>query len=106
VFDDKFGVSDVHLDVIPTRVVEDMTHLTKDDIPMVKRTCPAGPTFPNDRSTVEAAYTRTRTPRSGLYEMGLNEIKQRNLARFQGKNVEDYIVAGFNMPVSVKVSPV
>ncbi|ELR24964.1 UBA/TSN domain containing protein [Acanthamoeba castellanii str. Neff] len=74
VFNDKFGVSDVHIDVIPTWVVEDITHLTKDDIPMVKR----------------------------LYEMGLNEIKQRNLARFQGKNVEDYIVAGFNMPVSVK----
>jgi diadenosine tetraphosphate (Ap4A) HIT family hydrolase len=38
VFEDKFGVSDVHLDVIPTHVVEDITHLTKDDIPLVKRT--------------------------------------------------------------------
>jgi hypothetical protein len=46
VFNDKFGVSDVHIDVIPTWVVEDITHLTKDDIPMVKRTCRTDPTFP------------------------------------------------------------
>jgi hypothetical protein len=35
--------------------------------------------------------------------LGLNEIKQRKLARFEGKNVEDYVVAGYNYPVSVKV---
>lgn len=36
VFDDKFPVSDVHLDVIPTKEIKDITQLTKADIPMLK----------------------------------------------------------------------
>lgn len=39
-----------------------------------------------------------------LYEKGLTEIKKMNLSRFQDKRIEDYIVAGYNYPVSVKVS--
>jgi len=36
VFDDGFGVSDDHLDVIPIHKVEDVTALTKDDLPLLK----------------------------------------------------------------------
>src|SRR5690606_25308386 len=37
-----------------------------------------------------------------LYERGLSELKRRNPARFKGKNIEDYVVAGYNHPGSVK----
>lgn len=36
VFDDKYGVSEHHLDVIPARVVADIAGLTADDVPMVE----------------------------------------------------------------------
>jgi diadenosine tetraphosphate (Ap4A) HIT family hydrolase len=74
VFDDKYGVSEDHLDIIPTEVIEDITSLSAEHIPML-----------ND-----------------LYTYGLNELKRRNLKRFEGKNLEDYVVAGYNYPVSVK----
>lgn len=38
-----------------------------------------------------------------MYELGVNEVKKLRLPRFSGKNVDDYIVAGYNYPVSVKV---
>jgi len=74
VFDDKFGVSDDHLDIIPIREVPDITVLRKEDIPMLKQ----------------------------LYEHGLKELKKRNPSRFEGLNMESYVVAGYNHPVSVK----
>lgn len=74
VFNDKFGVSTDHLDIIPTKVIEDITHLTKDDIPMLEK----------------------------LYDLGMKEFENRNLERFKGKDLNDYVTAGYNFPVSVK----
>jgi diadenosine tetraphosphate (Ap4A) HIT family hydrolase len=74
IFNDKFGVSPDHVDVIPSKVILDITSLTRDDIPMLER----------------------------LYEIGLDEFKSRNLERFAGKDLRDYITAGYNFPVSVK----
>jgi len=81
VFDDKFGVSDNHLDVIPTQVIADLTALTSEHIPML----------------------------DGLYSLGIQEMKRRLSVKYnkaiqlyEGKNLEDYIVAGYNFPVSVK----
>jgi len=37
VFDDKFGVSDNHFDIIPTAVMDDITVLTREHIPMLER---------------------------------------------------------------------
>jgi len=81
VFDDKFGVSDNHLDVIPTAVISDIAALTKEHIPMLE----------------------------DLYRLGLEEMKRRLNAKsnkaiqlYEKRDLEDYIVAGYNYPVSVK----
>lgn len=74
VFNDKFGVSTDHLDIIPTKVIIDIQDLTKEDIPMLEK----------------------------LYELGLKEFESRNLERFKGKDLNDFITAGYNFPVSVK----
>jgi len=73
VFHDKFPVSDAHLEIIPTKAITDITELTKADIPMLK----------------------------GLYSAGLTELKNLDLSRFAGKNLDDFVVAGFNYPVSI-----
>jgi len=82
VFDDKFGVSSHHLDVIPTKVYADLTSLTAESIPMLER----------------------------LYELGKQEFIRRQIPLFSptddGKeaplNLDDFIVSGYNYPVSVK----
>eukprot|EP01116_Phalansterium_solitarium_P008601 TRINITY_DN22538_c0_g1_i1.p1 TRINITY_DN22538_c0_g1~~TRINITY_DN22538_c0_g1_i1.p1 ORF type:complete len:356 (+),score=100.56 TRINITY_DN22538_c0_g1_i1:40-1107(+) len=81
VFDDKFGVSDNHLDVIPTVVIDDITSLTAEHIPMLER----------------------------LYQLGVAEFERRRQARtndavqlYDGLEFDDYVVAGYNFPVSVK----
>eukprot|EP01080_Neovahlkampfia_damariscottae_P005201 gene5201-8807_t len=74
VFNDKFGVSENHLDVIPTKVIEDITFLTKEDIPLLKK----------------------------LYELGLKEFESRNIEKYKGKDLKEFITAGYNYPVSVK----
>jgi diadenosine tetraphosphate (Ap4A) HIT family hydrolase len=75
VFDDKYGVSENHLDVIPTKVITDISSLTDLDIPMLE----------------------------GLYNHGLNEFKSRQNVKekFGDENLDDYITAGYNFPVSV-----
>ncbi len=81
VFDDKFGVSDNHLDVIPTEVIEDITFLTAEHIPMLE----------------------------SLYQLAVDEFQRRlkeksngAIQLFTAENMEDYIVSGYNWPVSVK----
>jgi len=81
VFDDKFGVSSNHLDVIPTQVIADLSALTAEHIPMLDQ----------------------------LYKLGLDEMERRRKVKYNkeiqlydGKNLEDFIVAGYNFPVSVK----
>lgn len=74
VFDDKYGVSENHLDVIPTRVIEDITKLTANDIPMLEK----------------------------MYQLGVNELKRRKIKYYENLNIEDYVLAGYNYPVSVK----
>jgi len=81
VFDDKYGVSDNHLDVIPIAVIPDILSLRAEHIPVVEQ----------------------------LYQLGLQEFERRlaqssnkAITLFKGKNLNDYIVAGYNLPVSVK----
>jgi len=76
VFEDKFGVSPdrQHFDIIPVKVISDITSLTADDIPMLEK----------------------------LYELGYKEFELRNIERFKGKDLKKFLVAGYNYPVSVK----
>lgn len=81
VFDDKFGVSTNHLDIIPTKVFEDITSLRAEHIPMLER----------------------------MYELGKKELLRRNIPfveLFQKDSsnfsFDDFIVSGYNFPVSVK----
>ncbi len=76
VFDDKFGVSANHLDIIPTRVYDDVTSLTERDIPVLER----------------------------MFELGKAEFARRQIPPFDSKllDMDDFLVAGFNYPVSVK----
>lgn len=73
VFDDKFGVSNGHVDVIPTKVIKDITFLSRDHIPLIQK----------------------------LYELGKAEIEKKNLPKLIGRNFSDYVFFGFNFPVSV-----
>lgn len=73
-FDDKFGVSDNHVDVIPVEVILDISVLTKEHIPMLQ----------------------------DLYQQGLNEFKKRNLKAEVFDNLDELVTAGYNFPVSVK----
>jgi len=74
VFDDKFGVSDNHLDVIPTAVYDDMTVLTAEHIPMLEL----------------------------MYKRGRDEFLKRKVPWLEGQNIDDFISSGYNYPVSVK----
>lgn len=77
VFDDKFGVSDNHLDIIPTQVIPDITELDASHIPMLEK----------------------------LYQLGIEEFERRNLPTEQFGTVDQYhslATSGYNYPVSVK----
>ena len=78
-FNDKFAVSvhGEHVDVIPRRVIEDITKLTAEDIPLVKK----------------------------LYEIGLKHLETRGFCERLGipkEQLPDWVTAGYNYPVSVK----
>jgi len=81
VFDDKFPVSDNHLDVIPCEVYEDIKCLNKEHIPMLQK----------------------------LYQRGKDEFLRRRIPWIEAAKEEDpafeidqLITAGYNFPVSVK----
>lgn len=79
-FDDKFGVSGNHLDIVPIIVIPDITHLRKEHIPLIEK----------------------------LYNAGLNEFKDRaskkdpRITHIPKEEIENCLVCGFNEPVSVK----
>lgn len=74
-FNDKFPVSENHLDIIPTEVYADVTVLGKEHIPMLER----------------------------LYEVGKKEFESRALGWLpKDEPIENFITAGYNFPVSVK----
>eukprot|EP01116_Phalansterium_solitarium_P006249 TRINITY_DN18555_c0_g1_i1.p1 TRINITY_DN18555_c0_g1~~TRINITY_DN18555_c0_g1_i1.p1 ORF type:complete len:290 (+),score=34.48 TRINITY_DN18555_c0_g1_i1:14-883(+) len=81
VFDDKFGTSDNHLDIIPTKLIEDISQLTTEHIPMLER----------------------------MYELGMETLRNRcrdnanvPIQLYTEANLESYATAGYNYPVSVK----
>jgi diadenosine tetraphosphate (Ap4A) HIT family hydrolase len=79
VFNDKFGVSvyGEHVDVIPRHAIDDITCLTGDDIPLIKK----------------------------LYEAGLKHLESRGFCERMGipkEELPQWIIAGYNYPVSVK----
>ena len=67
VFNDKFGVSENHLDIIPTKVIEDITFLTKEDIPLLKT----------------------------LFDLGIKEFESRNIEKYKGKDLKEFVTAGY-----------
>ena len=73
VFDDKFGVSKNHLDIIPTQVIADISALTEEHIPMLEQ----------------------------LYALGKAELVRRKVPVLLDMG-DDALVAGYNFPVSVK----
>eukprot|EP00817_Percolomonadidae_sp_ATCC50343_P003134 CAMPEP_0117423246 /NCGR_PEP_ID=MMETSP0758-20121206/3917_1 /TAXON_ID=63605 /ORGANISM="Percolomonas cosmopolitus, Strain AE-1 (ATCC 50343)" /LENGTH=233 /DNA_ID=CAMNT_0005206337 /DNA_START=179 /DNA_END=880 /DNA_ORIENTATION=- len=75
-WDDKFGVSQNHIDVVPVEEIVDVTHLNKTHIPLIE----------------------------AMYEAGLNEFKRRQKEDEKAIpfDIEECMVAGYNFPVSVK----
>lgn len=78
-FNDKFGVSvhGEHIDIIPRVVINDVTELTRDHLPMIQQ----------------------------LYAVGLNHLKTRGFCQrynVHPDELEHWITAGYNYPVSVK----
>eukprot|EP00698_Gefionella_okellyi_P008026 TRINITY_DN1971_c0_g1_i2.p1 TRINITY_DN1971_c0_g1~~TRINITY_DN1971_c0_g1_i2.p1 ORF type:complete len:171 (-),score=37.89 TRINITY_DN1971_c0_g1_i2:28-540(-) len=74
VFDDKFGVSKNHLDIIPTAVYDDILSLNASHVPLLER----------------------------MFELGLKEFERRQDPLFAGKDLREFVTAGYNFPVSVK----
>jgi len=74
VFDDKFGVSDNHIDVIPIAVYEDVTVLTAAHVPLLEE----------------------------MYATGKKQLESRNLPWLKGQDIDAFISSGYNFPVSVK----
>eukprot|EP00823_Brevimastigomonas_motovehiculus_P003038 TRINITY_DN1825_c0_g1_i3.p1 TRINITY_DN1825_c0_g1~~TRINITY_DN1825_c0_g1_i3.p1 ORF type:complete len:260 (+),score=57.95 TRINITY_DN1825_c0_g1_i3:194-973(+) len=74
VFDDKYPVSDNHIDVIPTAVYLDISVLTDQHIPLLEK----------------------------LYEFGKKQFLSRNIPWLKDQNIDDFISCGYNYPVSVK----
>jgi len=74
-FDDKFPVSENHLDIIPTAVYPDITALDASHVPMLER----------------------------LYALGKAEFLRRSIDWLpQGEDIDGLVTAGYNYPVSVK----
>lgn len=76
-FDDKFPVSEHHLDVIPTAVFPDITALDASHVPMLER----------------------------LYALGRAEFLRRNIAwlpKDGAFDINELVTSGYNYPVSVK----
>eukprot|EP01119_Soliformovum_irregulare_P023443 TRINITY_DN8177_c0_g1_i5.p1 TRINITY_DN8177_c0_g1~~TRINITY_DN8177_c0_g1_i5.p1 ORF type:complete len:276 (-),score=51.39 TRINITY_DN8177_c0_g1_i5:1-828(-) len=75
IFEDKFKISKYHLDAIPIRVIEDITHLTSTDVPLLER----------------------------MYKRGMDCLREmtRDDPLWKTRDVEDHAIVGFNLPVSV-----
>lgn len=91
-FDDKFGVSEHHIDVIPTQVIQDITCLTREHIPLLQKLYQTGKQVFADRhpqilqalsASASASATSTSTTTTTI-------------------TLDDIIQAGYNFPVSVK----
>lgn len=74
-------MSSNHLDIIPVVVIDDVLSLNSSHIEML----------------------------DNMYKLGLDEMKRRiaskqntHIGLFDANNLEDYVVAGYNFPVSVK----
>lgn len=121
VFDDAFGVSYTHIDVVPTRLFEDISHLNRSHLPMLQglvcsfniplscqkknsqnRTCESRQTFltPTPSLFLEMLSSLTRVVE--MYAIGFEVLRQMDLTDFGNNNIDDYLVAGFTYPVSVK----
>jgi len=74
VFDDKFGVSEHHLDVIPIKVYDNITVLDGSHADMLDR----------------------------LVAAGKAELTRRNIPWLKGLSMDDFLSVGYNYPVSVK----
>jgi diadenosine tetraphosphate (Ap4A) HIT family hydrolase len=79
VFDDKFGVSQHHLDAIPIEAIQDVTFLGREHLPLLEEMLQSG---------LSVFYKRGLTEKGGEFE-NVKDLKQ-------------ILVAGFNCPVSVK----
>eukprot|EP00455_Lapot_gusevi_P017581 TRINITY_DN1943_c0_g1_i1.p1 TRINITY_DN1943_c0_g1~~TRINITY_DN1943_c0_g1_i1.p1 ORF type:complete len:241 (-),score=76.83 TRINITY_DN1943_c0_g1_i1:77-799(-) len=74
VFNDKFGVSKYHVDVIPCEVFADVSALNGSHVTMLEE----------------------------MYQLGLQHMRNQHVDYLQGHDLEDVLVAGYNFPVSVK----
>eukprot|EP01114_Cavostelium_apophysatum_P022094 TRINITY_DN7883_c0_g1_i1.p1 TRINITY_DN7883_c0_g1~~TRINITY_DN7883_c0_g1_i1.p1 ORF type:complete len:276 (-),score=51.20 TRINITY_DN7883_c0_g1_i1:23-850(-) len=73
VFEDKFSISDYHLDSIPVEVIRDLTLLRREHIPLIEK----------------------------MYSTGVTSLKKLNHPALKVEDFEKIIIAGFNYPVSV-----
>eukprot|EP01116_Phalansterium_solitarium_P010357 TRINITY_DN25065_c0_g1_i1.p1 TRINITY_DN25065_c0_g1~~TRINITY_DN25065_c0_g1_i1.p1 ORF type:complete len:304 (+),score=63.49 TRINITY_DN25065_c0_g1_i1:2-913(+) len=73
VFLDKWKIAKHHLDAIPIEEIPDLTALRREHLPLVEQ----------------------------LYERGLWSLQQLQPPHVRGLRLEDVVIAGFNLPVSV-----
>lgn len=73
-FDDKYPISQMHIDVIPVEIIKDISELTEKHIPLLKE----------------------------LYQCALDSLKLKKNPMFEDKNIEDYLIVGFNYPVTIE----
>lgn len=67
VFGDGFPISECHLLSIPTSPIPDITHLNSSHIPLLKN----------------------------LYQQAIDVMAKMDLPLMQGKNLEDWVIAGY-----------
>jgi len=73
IFEDKWKVSEYHLDAIPIEVIKDIKALTTAHIPLIEK----------------------------LYYQGLQILENYHVPLFKDKKIADFVISGFNDPVSV-----
>lgn len=88
VFDDKFPVSDNHIDIIPTTVYIDISILTREHIPIIKQLYILG--------RQELIENRSLS----WLQLAINNNTNNSTDR--DSIIDSFITAGFNYPVSVK----
>jgi len=76
IFEDKFKISDIHLDAIPVDPIVDISHITALHIPLIER----------------------------LYHKGIEVLNEmvKDIPLYSNKKIEDILITGFNLPVSVQ----
>eukprot|EP01112_Ceratiomyxa_fruticulosa_P022832 TRINITY_DN8494_c0_g1_i1.p1 TRINITY_DN8494_c0_g1~~TRINITY_DN8494_c0_g1_i1.p1 ORF type:complete len:321 (-),score=48.97 TRINITY_DN8494_c0_g1_i1:134-1096(-) len=73
IFKDKFPISKHHFDAVPTSVIPDITHLNSSHVQLLDK----------------------------LFNQGVKIFEEMEIPLFRNKNIRDFVISGFSLPVSV-----